>query len=95
MTEPTCRTLQPRSLYGSTLALTRGGKSAESSTPEPVGIGPRCPKCGCSAKLENGDCVACSARAAAAKAGRSAADALLLAAGRKAERSIDQARHAG
>ena len=93
MTEPTCRTLQPRSLYGSTLASTRGGKSAESSTPEPEGIGPKCPKCGNYAQLENGHCVTCSARAAAAKAGRSAADALLLAAGRKAERAIDHARH--
>jgi hypothetical protein len=75
---------------------TEAGKvQASPQEPAAVGIGPRCPKCGCSAKLDSGDCVACSARAAAAKAGRSRADALLLAAGRKAERSIDQARHEG
>ena len=72
-----------------TQTLTEAGK-VQASPQEPA---ERCPKCGNRAQLENGHCVTCSARAAAAKAGRSAADALLLAAGRKAERAIDQARH--
>ena len=74
-----------------TQTSTEAGK-VQASPQEPA---ERCPKCGNYAQLENGHCVTCSARAAAAKAGRSAADALLLAAGRKAERPIDQARHAG
>ena len=61
----------------------------------PAGCGVRCPACRCSAKLENGQCVACSARAAAKESGRSAADALLLAIGKRTEHQIDQGRHHG
>ena len=60
-----------------------------------AGIGDRCPVCGNRASLEDGRCVTCSARAAAASSGRSAADALLLAIGKRTEHQIDQARHQG
>ena len=55
-------------------------------------IGPKCLWCGNYARLENGDCVTCAAREEAA--GRSRADALLVAAGKRYERQIDQARQA-
>jgi len=37
---------------------------ASDQGPKPVGIGARCPECGNYARLENGDCVTCSAREA-------------------------------
>ena len=76
---------------------TKAGKHPQTSAqePRPEGIGPKCPECGNRARLENGDCVYCAAVAAAEQNSRSAADALLLATGRRVERAIDQARHAG
>ncbi len=75
--------------------IPRDATQGDKAQTRPEGIGPKCPKCGSRARLDNGDCVYCAARAAAEQSGRSAADALLLAAGRRIEHAIDQARHQG
>jgi hypothetical protein len=50
-----------------TQTSTKARKAAQTQPGEsrPVGIGERCPACGNHARLENGDCVTCSARQAA------------------------------
>jgi hypothetical protein len=58
-------------------------------------LGPKCPECGNHARLDNGACVCCEARKVAEESGRSAADALLLAVGRRIEHAIDQSRYQG
>ena len=50
-----------------------------------------CP--GCKRRTYYRPCPVCLARQAASERGKSAADALLLATGRKVEREIHQARH--